>query len=240
MCYYLCYHSSSDALTVETTPKGKVLFTSYEGKGENSNKPAFIVPHSDVKVKIKTNFDYGKASYFRIYIYIGGVLQMYISDMVSYYCYRLSVPCTARFNPEDKTGSWLQAFELICDVYNNQDVWQENELLNNLSELEELMLEKKDNFMLYPWNKRLLSPSEDVVVEYKCHTFKHILDCAKDNGLTKIDYIATSLIKIALKLFPLFVESYKQSKSEDKLKTIDAIYMFLKDESCLDLLVGTL
>ena len=240
MCYFLCYHPENDTLSVEITRKGHVLFTSYEDKGEAASKPAFMVPRSDFKVHIKTNFDFGKASYFKVYIHIGEALQINISDVVSYYCYRPANPCTARFNPETKTESWLEAFELICDVYNNQDVWQENELLNNLEELETLLLEKTDNFMFSPWNKKLLSPSEDVVIEYKSHIFKYILDCAKDNGLNRIEFISTALMKIAMKLFPLFVKSYKQSKSQDLLKSIDTIYMFFKEEYCLNMLVQTL
>lgn len=240
MYYYLCYHPENDTLSVETTRKGQVLFISYEEKGEAASKPAFVVPGSDFKVQIKTNFDFGKSSYFKVYVYIGNALQINISDVVLYYCYRIAPPCTARFNPEDKDNSWHQAFELICDIYNNRDVWQENELLNNLQELEKLLLEKADNFIFSPWNKKLLSPSEDVVIEYKSRIFKHILDCVKNNGLMRIDYIVSSLMNIALRLFPLFVKTFKQSKSEDLLKSIDAIYMLFKEEYSLDLLVQEL
>ena len=119
----LCYDKEHDRLYKGYWFQKDVLFESYNDKGYRYNRPQFIVPNSDFKIKIESNFGYGNSSYLRASMSYKDVPFLNFENWIEYLNGSFKY-----FEVEPQEENFEELFDRIIEVYNKKTFWNNNSI----------------------------------------------------------------------------------------------------------------
>lgn len=231
----LCYNKKSDTLYIsDSALTEETLFESYDDKGLYHDKPEFIIPGTTFSVKIKSNFEYGNASYLRAYIIYNN------KPLFDFYNWSkvLQPNKYLRFEVVPNAQNWKYLFQKIIDVYNARNDWNYNAITEGLNALQLMLMDPNSvKIRRFVWSNDVIW-NDAVSILHIARKIEELIDALeiiKDN--CEVHNIDDAIVDACVKIIPLISSAYiKWYETQDQRmryfeKIFSIIYKYLQSRS---------